>query len=270
MVRRRHQPPPLVATGMVNPGVERAPQPYYDADGITVYLGDCRTILPLLDLAAVDVVIADPPYGETSLAWDRWPEGWPATMATVAASLWCFGSFRTFLEHQAEFAGWTLSQDLVWCKQNGTSFTADRFRRVHEHALHWYRGPWSAIYHQTPRIVSSARDKGYVHRQTQPPHTGKVSVGAWTDDGTRLMPSVIEARNLHRNGALHPTQKPAAILMPLIQYSCPPGGLVLDPFAGSGSTLLAARIEGRQAIGIEIEERWCEATARRLAQGVLL
>ncbi len=59
------------------------------------------------------------------------------------------------------------------------------------------------------------------------------------------------------------TQKPVGILTPLIEYGCPPGGLVLDPFMGSGSTLIAARDSGRRAIGIDIREGQCEIAARR-------
>jgi DNA modification methylase len=69
--------------------------------------------------------------------------------------------------------------------------------------------------------------------------------------------------------AVHPTQKPLGILSPLIRYSVPGGGLVLDPFMGSGSTLLAARQLGRRAIGIELDEGFCRAAVRRLGQGEL-
>jgi DNA modification methylase len=67
--------------------------------------------------------------------------------------------------------------------------------------------------------------------------------------------------------ALHPTEKPLGILSPLIAYSCPPGGTVLDLFAGSGSTLEAARCAGRRAIGFEVNEQYCDVIARRLASG---
>ncbi|WP_119731794.1 site-specific DNA-methyltransferase [Thermomonospora amylolytica] len=74
---------------------------------------------------------------------------------------------------------------------------------------------------------------------------------------------------MHQRGAIHPTQKPLGILTPLIEYACPPGGTVLDPFVGSGSTLEAARLTGRRAIGIELHEPYAEAAARRLAQAPL-
>jgi site-specific DNA-methyltransferase (adenine-specific) len=258
-------------TGMPNRKVQRALEPYYQADGITLYLGDCREVLPQLDLAPVDVVIADPPYGETSLAWDRWPTGWPALAAPISRSLWCFGSLRMFLDRRDEFAGWKLSQDIVWRKHNGSSRATDRFRRVHEQATHWYRGPWSEVHHAAPRVVSGVdpRSRSKPSNDAGSPHLGGYGTRTvWTDDGTRLVTSVLEARSTHRQ-ALHPTQKPLGLLLPLIEYACPPGGLLLDPFVGSGSTLLAARIEGRHAIGIEIEERWAEVAAKRLAQGVL-
>lgn len=77
--------------------------------------------------------------------------------------------------------------------------------------------------------------------------------------------SVIRERNCH-GYADHPTQKPVAIIHPLVEYSCPIGGLVFVPFAGVGSELIAAKSLGRSAVGVEINERYCEMAARRLSQ----
>lgn len=249
-----------------------APQPYFDDGQVSLYVGDCRKILQALGITA-DLVLADPPYGETSLAWDRWPHGWLEVAAGVSRSLWCFGSLRVFLDHAGEFggAGWKLSHDVIWRKQQGTGFAADRFRRVHETAAHWYRGDWGAVRHKVPRIPHTGPDSRHGHHggANHIVHMGAIADKPWTDDGTRIAPSVIDVRNMHRRGAIHPTEKPLGILTPLIEFSCPPGGLVIDPFAGSGSTLDAARLSGRRAIGIEADERYAEKAARRLSQATL-
>ncbi|MFE4857294.1 DNA-methyltransferase [Streptomyces sp. NPDC056670] len=240
---------------------------YYQDDEVALYLGDMREILPALDLKA-DLVLADPPYAETSLAWDRWPDGWPTLAATVTSSMWCFGSMRMILNRRDQFAGWRLSQDIVWEKHNGSGFAKDRFRRVHEHALHWYRGQWRNIHHEVPRVPATGGHQGGPSSAAGPSHTGAIAPQQWTDDGMRLMRSVIKARSMH-HAAIHPTEKPVSILDPLIRYGCPEGGLVVDPFAGSGSTLDAARQAGRRAIGIEAYEPYAEAAAKRLSALVL-
>lgn len=242
-------------------------KPHYADETVTLYHGDMREILPALNLTA-DVVVADPPYSETSLTWDRWPDGWPTIVCAATRQLWCFGSMRMFLDRRDEFDGWKLAQDLVWEKNAGTNFTADRFRRVHEHALHWYRGGWGDLYRLPQR---EPRTGPYVapvvDPSSHPPHTGKIVAHGWTDDGTRLVKSVIHTPNVRHSG--FPTVKPAPLLRLLLAYSCPPGGLILDPFAGSGSTLAVARELGMRAVGIEADERYCDTIARRLSQGDL-
>jgi site-specific DNA-methyltransferase (adenine-specific) len=155
----------------------------------------------------------------------------------------------------------------VWEKHNGSSFHADRFKRVHEHILQFYpaRSKWAEVYKQ-PVMTSDARTRT-VRRKQRPPHLGQINGGYYVsqDGGPRLMRSVIYARSCH-GYAVHPTQKPVEIIAPLIEYSCPPDGLILDPFMGSGSTLVAARLSGRRAIGIELDERYCELAVKRLRQ----
>lgn len=236
--------------------------PYYDEDGITLYCGDCREILP--HLLPVDAAIADPPYNETSLDWDVWPDGWPALLTPLTNSLWCFGSMRMFWDRVSEFQGWKLSQDVVWEKHNGSGFAADRFKRIHEVACHFYRGAWEAIHKEVPRRIAIGC-KSNIRKRGRTSHTGKIGQGAYVDDGTRLEQSIIYAQSCH-GYAVNETQKPEAIIAPLLHYSVPPGGSVIDCFAGSGTTLAVARSQGKRAIGIKSRESQCEEIVKRLAQ----
>jgi site-specific DNA-methyltransferase (adenine-specific) len=264
--------------------------PYYTDDAVTLYLGDCRELLPVMAATGTrfDCAVTDPPYEETGLGWDRWPTGWLDAVATVTDSMWCFLPLRQFAEppyrgQEFRAAGWKLSHDIeptwadqhdhvVWEKNTGSGFHADRLRRVHEPASHWYRGKWGSVHHDVPRVPHSGPHKGTVRRTVhQPEHISGGQIGtasAWVDDGMRAVRSVIRVPNL-RGKAIHPTEKPVPLLDPLIRYGCPPGGTVLDPFAGSGPTGEAASMSGRCAVLIEADERYCEAIARRLAADVL-
>ncbi len=198
---------------------------------------------------------------------DGWADAAKAALS-IDGSMWVFGSFRYFFESAAEFGGWTLAQDIIWEKHNGSCSFADRFRRVHENAVQFYRGEWGAVY-KSPVTTPDATART-VRRKNRPTHWSKIAEGNYTsqDGGPRLMRSVIQIRSCH-GVAEHPTQKPVGIIEPLLRYSCKPGGTVLDPFMGSGTTLVAAKRAGLTAIGIEIDERYCEIAAKRLAQEVL-
>ena len=228
-----------------------------------------REIVPELSLTA-DAIVTDPPYGETSLEWDRWPEGWPKVAATVAPQMWCFGSLRMFMDKGYDLAGWQMAQDIIWQKHNGTNPFNDRFRRVHELAAHFYRKgtAWADLY-KCPIYTNDATART-VRRKKRPPQWGDIGEAVYRseDGGPRLEESVIYARSCH-GYAVHPTQKPEAIIRPLLQYSAPPGGTVLDCFAGSGTTLVVARELGLRAVGIEAKEEFCCKIVERLSQGCL-
>jgi site-specific DNA-methyltransferase (adenine-specific) len=238
-------------------------KPYYQHAGITIYHGDCREVLPTLEAT---VTIADPPYGETSLAWDNRVDGW--LQFVTSTSLWIFGSLRFFLACAADFGTWNFAQELIWEKQNGSGFAVQRFNRVHEIVTHWYRGQWADIYHEVPRTKRLGDAVKNVRKRGSTPHRSVLGPGRYHDDGTRIARSVQQFRN-EQGRALHPTQKPVGLLEMLVVYSCAKEGLVIDPFMGSGTTLVAARRMSRKAIGIEIEEKYCEIAAKRLAQEVL-
>jgi len=239
-------------------------KPYYEREGVTIYHADCRTIL---EECAADVAIVDPPYGTTDLDWDSEVDGWIPVLPV--RTFWLFCSLRSLLKVSVTIPrSWSMAQDIVWEKHNGSNSRADRFRRVHEHAVQFYRGGWSDLYREVPRTMDAVARA--VRRKHRPQHWGQIGQSAYLSDdgGPRLMRSVIRVASEHGR-AEHPTQKPLGIVSPLIHYSCPPGGMVLDPFMGSGTTLVAAIRLGRRAIGIEIEERYCEVAAKRLAQSVM-
>lgn len=237
--------------------------PYFADDRVTLYCGDAREIIP--QLGPVDACVTDPPYGETTCAWDSWPSGWPGLVAGLTSSLWCFASLRLLLDRAPDFAGWKLSHEIVWQKHNGSSLHADRFRKIHELAAHFYRGKWSAI-HKEPQFTMDATART-VRRKRKPTHWSPIKGASYesTDGGPKLMRSIIAVRSCHGH-AVHPTQKPEAIVLPLVQYAVPPGGVVLDPFAGSGTTLVVAAKTGRRAIGIEGSEEYCALAVDRLRQ----
>jgi site-specific DNA-methyltransferase (adenine-specific) len=157
-----------------------------------------------------------------------------------------------FMEHAEWFSagGWHFSQDLVWEKHNGSSFHADRFRRVHESICHFYRGPWGDLKFYVPTTPDATAKT--VRRKQRPAHMGNIDYHA----------------SMHGK-AEHPTQKPVGILEPLIHYGGFGDATVIVPFAGVGSELVAAKKMGHCAIGMEIDERFCEAAAKRLSQEVL-
>jgi len=247
-------------------------RPYYQAGGVTIYHADCFDVLPELAGSGFHLCVTDPPFGDTNLDWDVRAPRWLDSVGPVllpAASVWFFTSLRYLLAAWPAFKGWSLAQEVVWEKHNGTNLRRDRFRRVHELAVQIYRGPWSAVWSVPPRVYQ-ARAR-VVRRQSRPAQWlgARGAVRFVQPAGvTKLQRSVIRARSLHRRGH-HPTQKPLSVVRPLVECSCPPGGTVLDPFMGSGTTLVAALVSRRSAVGIERDERYCEVAARRCSQGNL-
>lgn len=245
-------------------------KPYYEDDLATLYHGKFEDVLPRVG-GRFDACIADPPYGQTSLEWDRWPDGWPGLLAPYTSSLWCFGTFRMFLSKRDEFAAWKLSQDVIWDKVIASSAVTDRFRRRHEIAAHFYRGAWSGVHHDLPTVTSDVAWRGGRKNPGATAVAGTRVYGGLKDDAlrrggsTRYLHSVLTFKREDHRGRINPTQKSPDVLEPLLQYACPPGGTVLDIFAGSASTGIAARRLGLRSVLIERREEQCELAAGRLA-----
>jgi DNA modification methylase len=205
--------------------------PYYEQDGITIYHGDCREILP--GLPKVDLVLTDPPYGIGEAAGKNKSRGFLAQSKDYGNSDW-----DNAIQPDAILQAVALAKQaivfggnyyplppascwLVWDKENGETDFADC-------ELAW------------TNLKKAVRIKRH----------------QWH--------GMIRKGNEER---VHPTQKPLDVIRWAMSFT--DGQIVLDPFMGSGTTLLAAKLEGRRAIGIEIEEKYCEIAANRLRQKVL-
>jgi site-specific DNA-methyltransferase (adenine-specific) len=239
------------------------------AMSVRLLIGDCRDLMGAEGL--FDMILADPPYGDTSLAWDRKVAGWEAVAREAlkpSGSMWVFGSMRYFLAEGVP-TGWRYAQDVVWEKHNGSGFHADRFKRVHEHAVQLYRddAPWSGVFNDV-QTTADATPRA-VRRKKRPAHTGHIDASHYVseDGGPRIMRSVIPMRSMHGR-AIHPTEKPSALLEILIRTSCPPGGLVGDFFAGSGAGGDAASMCGRNYVGCEIDPSMAEKARARLSSNL--
>ena len=238
---------------------------------VRILRGDMRDLLATIPDESIDCVLTDPPYGETSLIWDKRVKGWPNLVRRVlkpTGSMWVFGSLRMFMETSADFSGWSLSHDVIWEKHNGSSLFNDRFRRVHEITAHFYRTDvkWSDVFKE-PQFTNDATART-VRKKGGPAHwigeTGE-TIYRSEDGGPRLQRSVLYARSEHGQGTGHPTAKPIPIIEALLRYACPLGGHVLDPFAGSGSTAIAARMIGQDCTLIEANPKYAAAIEARLA-----
>lgn len=231
-------------------------------------LGDCRKVMP--EHGPFDMIVADPPYGETSLPWDQWVDGWEDVARSSlkpTGSMWVFGSMRFFMRFGTP-KGWRMAQDVVWEKHNGSGLHNDRFRRVHEHVVHFYRddASWEGVYNEvqtTPDAVART-----VRRKTRPSHWGGQGEGHYVseDGGPRIQRSVIPMRS-PRSGR-HRTEKPASLLEILIRTSCPEGGLVGDFFAGCSPAGEACQMTGRRYVGAEADPKHFQIAQDRLGQNL--
>lgn len=220
--------------------------PYYERGGITIYHGDCRDVLP--GIGHVDLVLTDPPYGTGgwrrdasgqgknptgSLFREDWDDGavdWLNLTSTRVITFWP-ASRACVLLNAATDHGLTNHRCLYMRKRDPKPMPAGRTM-------------WSM------ELIWVLSADGFMLRGGT--DVLDVSTPRWGRDA---------------DATGHPYQKPLEVMCWLIGKTDSP--VICDPFMGSGTTLRAAKDLGRRAIGIEVDERWCEAAARRLEQDVL-
>src|SRR5690625_1881576 len=214
--------------------------PYYQDDRVTLYHGDC---LEITDWLEADVLVTDPPYGmnhEIRGSYDASTGTWSSRGGRVS------GDKTTATRDEA--------LDL-WGDKPAMVFGTWRQPRPAEtrHRLIWWKqgqppGPAKTAFMLQDEEIY-VLGKGWI--ETSPP--------------MRTVIPTTEHRSTEVTKIGHPTPKPVGLMEKLIERA--PDGVIADPFAGSGSTLIAARNLGRRAIGVELEEKYAEIIAQRLSQG---
>ena len=221
------------------------PKPYYAHGGITIYHGDCREILP--QLPPVDLVLTDPPYGIND-APNKQDDGRGRRL----------GGRRGAVNNWHPPSDW--DADLITPPLNAKLIAWFGHWRKRERVSEAYGRPrceiiWAKDTHVGPPCPAAMQDERlWVFGETFTPRKFETTV--WHEP--------IITTWSHRR---HKNEKPEALMRRALCWL--PGETILDPFMGSGSTLRAAKDLGRRAIGIEIEERYCEIAAERMRQEVL-
>lgn len=221
-------------------------KPYYEQDGIQIFHGDCREVLP--HLPHFDAMLTDPPYGVSGVQNTR-------TAVRRKYRKNDYSAFKDTLEYAAEIGPWAIQYAIG----NGKRCIVTPGNR----ALTLYPPPDSFGAMVQPASVGL---QPWGRADAQPIlYYGK------SPNGGKLLPSqrcsYTVTESSERNG--HPCPKPLGFWKHLVVACSRLGEVIVDPFMGSGTTLRAAKDLNRRAIGIEIEERYCEIAAKRLSQGVL-
>ncbi len=213
--------------------------PYYQDESTTIYHGDCREILPTL--GRFDLLLTDPPYGINA-------EQFRATLPDTKGE-----SFVDAIigDDSTELAKFVI--DWLPIDHPAVIWGANNFPELLPHKGRWLC--WDKrLTEPADKMLGSAFELAWENRKS----------------GFDAMLRVLHGGVVNADGGrrFHPTQKPVTLFRKVMgRYAN--AETVIDPFLGSGTTLVAAKLEGRRAIGIELEERYCEIAANRLCQGVL-
>ena len=229
-------------------GKEPAMTPYYEHAGITIYHGDCREILPTL--SRVDVVITDPPFSENTHSNAKSNRSGSGAKAIDFKAI-DFKAIEDLLESLAPLCdGWIIA-NMDWRHIAQLEFSPQpSFELVRF-------GVWVKT-NPMPQISADRPANGWEGIVYLYPRGKKKEWNGGGCHGNWIGPVVTD-------GA-HPTGKPVEMVQTWVDRFTKIGATVLDPFMGSGTTLVAAKNLGRKAIGIEREEKYCEIAAKRLSQ----
>ncbi|TNE44382.1 MAG: site-specific DNA-methyltransferase [Deltaproteobacteria bacterium] len=253
--------------------------PYYAIDGFQLYHGNSLELLSRIPEESVDMIFADPPYGLSNGGftcqggqrvavhkgdWDKskgveqdfaFHQKWIAACHRVlkpGGTIWVSGSYHSIFAcgYALQMAEFKLLNDIAWYKPNGAPNLSCRYFTASHETLLWAR-------------------KGQKSRHTF--NYDEMKHGEWHNNDRLKKPnkqmrsvwSLSTARGEETRLGKHPTQKPMALLERIVLASTEPGDLVLDPFAGSSTTGIAALKHGRRFVGMDIDEEYLDLSQRR-------
>ncbi|MBN9117774.1 MAG: site-specific DNA-methyltransferase [Planctomycetes bacterium] len=248
--------------------------------------GDCIQVLNDLEPGFADLVFADPPFNigyQYDVYDDRrgkadylaWTEKW---LAAAVRALKPHGSFFLAIgdefvaEHKVRLdaLGLTMRNWIVWHYTFGVN-CSKKFNRSHAHILYYVRDPKNYTFNPDAVRVPSARMTTYADRRANP--VGKLPDDTWVlrpqESAAHFQPEsdtwfVSRVCGTFKERVSHPCQMPEAVLDRIIRVASNAGDVVLDPFAGSGTTLAVAKKLGRQYLGVELSEQYADGVRKRL------
>lgn len=229
-------------------------EPYYSDATVSLYHGDCLEILPEIPSGSIHHAVTDPPY----------------TLATVSSSV-----------KGSKTGGWA---DLMNASVFYTAWYSQVKRVLKHTGSLWSFGNWrtipcmmrAAIDADLPAVSLLVWDKKWIGPAGPKALRSQHEVCMVMAREGFLQPDrsqgdVLSVQASPQKPTGHPAEKPEPLMQRIVQLTGgKPGQIILDPFAGSGTTLVAAKSLGFRAVGIESEERWCEVAANRLSQDTLI
>lgn len=229
-------------------------EPYYEDEFVTLYHGDCTEIMPTLERSSFHAIVTDPPYVIGAVSAGNMASksgGWHDMMNSALwfthwyrqawellkydGSMWSFCNWRSLpvVMRAAIDAKIPVTSVMVWDKE-------------------WIGPGGSQGLRPSYEMCALMAKPGFAIADRGTPDIWRHKVGSYKPNG-------------------HPAEKPEGLIRRILQaLQLPPGSLIVDPFSGSGTTAAAAKSLDLRCIAIEAEERYCELTARRLAQGVMI
>lgn len=236
-------------------------EPYYDDDGVTIYHGNALEVLP--ELSGINVVIADPPYSSGgAMRSDRMTS--TVTKYVKSDTAQYRPEFAGDNRDQRAYFAWTTlwtSFALTACAPSAHLFVFTDWRQLPTTTDGVQGGGWVWRGLSTWWKPGCRMQRGGFSQSAE--YVVWSTAGSWNRENGHAPQNVIRCPVVANK--VHIAEKPGPVMDWLVPFAAD-GETILDPFMGSGATLRAAKDAGRRAIGIDLDERWCEIAAKRMAQ----